>query len=224
MDLGKVESVVKPEALNIEDKVMFNLTYGLFVLTAKDEKDNGCIINTVTQIANVPNRISISVNKQNYTHDIILKTKEFNVSILSQEVPFSVFERFGFASGRDTDKLKGFNDIVRSQNGLIYLNKYANAFLSARVIGTVDVGSHTLFIADVLEGKVLNSIPSVTYDYYFKNIKPKPQNKKAEEGVWVCSICGYRYDEKVEGVKFSDLPEDWTCPLCKHPKSDFELE
>ena len=194
---------------------MFKLSYGLFVLTAKDGgKDNGCIINTVQQVTSTPNRISIAVNKQNYTHDMILKTGIFNVSVLTEETPFEVFKHFGFQSGRDVDKFASCTEDVRSENGLKYLPKYCNAVMSGKVIQTVDCGTHTLFIADVTFAQVLSDAPSVTYEYYFANIKPKPQ--KSEKKKYVCKICGYVY----EG---DELPADFVCPLCKHGAEDFEL-
>ena len=193
---------------------MFQLSYGLFVLSAKNgEKDNGCIVNTVQQITTTPNRISIAVNKDNFTHDMIKDTGSFNVSILSEEVTFDIFKHFGFQSGRDVDKLKNFSDYERSSNGIFYLNKYANAFLSASVAETVDLGTHTMFIADVTDGEVLSQVPSVTYAYYHKHIKPQPQETKKTG--WRCKICGYIYEGE-------ELPTDFICPICKHGASDFE--
>ena len=193
---------------------MFQLSYGLFVLSAKNgEKDNGCIVNTVQQITTTPNRISIAVNKDNFTHDMIKDTGSFNVSILSEEVTFDIFKHFGFQSGRDVDKLKNFSDYERSSNGIFYLNKYANAFLSASVAETVDLGTHTMFIADVTDGEVLSQVPSVTYAYYHKHIKPQPQETKKTG--WRCKICGYIYEGE-------ELPADFICPICKHCASDFE--
>lgn len=197
----------------IEPTAMFKLSYGLFVLTAKDgNKDNGCIINTVMQVTDSPKRISIAVNKANFTHDMILKTGDFNVSVLSEEAKFGIFERFGFSSGRDTDKFDNFNNISRSENGLIYLTESANALLSGRVIDTRDCGTHTEFFADVTEAKVLSDAPSMTYQYYFDNVKPKPQKKVKG---YVCKICGYVYEGET-------LPPDFICPLCKHGAEDFE--
>ncbi|WP_415981866.1 flavin reductase [Anaerostipes caccae] len=193
---------------------MFQLSYGLFVLSAKNgEKDNGCIVNTVQQITTTPNRISIAVNKDNFTHDMIKDTGSFNVSILSEEVTFDIFKHFGFQSGRDVDKLKNFSDYERSSNGIFYLNKYANAFLSASVAETVDLGTHTMFIADVTDGEVLSQVPSVTYAYYHKHIKPQPQETKKTG--WRCKICGYIYEGE-------ELPADFICPICKHGASDFD--
>ena len=193
---------------------MFQLSYGLFVLSAKNgEKDNGCIVNTVQQITTTPNRISIAVNKDNFTHDMIKDTGSFNVSILSEEVTFDIFKHFGFQSGRDVDKLKNFSDYERSSNGIFYLNKYANAFLSASVAETVDLGTHTMFIADVTDGEVLSQVPSVTYAYYHKYIKPQPQ--KTKKTGWRCKICGYIYEGE-------ELPAAVICPICKHGGSEFE--
>ena len=199
----------------MNDKVMRNLSYGLFVLTAREgEKDNGCIINTVTQVASEPNRISISVNKKNFTHDMILKTREFNISILSENAKFPTFQHFGFQSGRDVDKMQGIT-VSRSANGIVYLNSgETNAFISGKVIDAIDVGSHTLFIADVTDGEILSDVPSATYAYYFSSIKPKPEAAPKKKG-WICTICGYIYEGEV-------LPPDFICPICKHPASDFK--
>ncbi len=193
---------------------MFKLSYGLFVLTAKaDGKDNGCIINTVMQVTDTPMQISVTVNKANYTTMLIDETREFNVSILSEDAKFSVFERFGFQSGRKTDKFAGFDAVKRSKNGLLYLTEMTNAYLSAKVVKKLDLGTHIQFIAEVTAGEVLSDVPSVPYAYYFANIKPKVQPTKKKG--WVCKICGYVY----EG---DPLPEDFICPICKHQASDFE--
>ncbi len=198
----------------LDVNAMFKLSYGLFVLSTKEgDKDNGCIVNTVMQVTDTPMRISVTVNKSNYTTQMIEKTGILNVSILSESAKFSVFERFGFQSGRDTDKFAGFDGAKRSENGLLYLTEMTNAYLSAKVISTVDLGTHLMFIADVTDGQVLSDVPSATYAYYFANIKPKPQAAKKKG--WVCKICGYVY----EG---DPLPEDFVCPWCKHPASDFE--
>lgn len=206
---GDKEAMVEPNAL-------FKLSYGLFVLTAKDGgKDNGCIINTVTQLTDTPKRITIAVNKANYTHDMIQKTGVFNVSVLSEDVPFKIFQQFGFQSGRDADKFAGMATQTRSANGLRYLSEYTNAFISAKVISAEDYGTHTLFVADITEAKVLSAEPSVTYAYYFEHIKPKPQPTAEAKKGWVCKICGYVYEGE-------DLPADFICPLCKHGAEDFE--
>jgi rubredoxin len=135
-----------------------------------------------------------------------------------------VFENFGFSSGKDTNKFKDCESLVRSNNGIVYIPKYTNAYISAKVVANFDCGSHTLFICDVVEAKVLSSEPSVTYDYYFAHIKPKPPITDSGKKAWVCKICGYAHDDETESVKFSELPDDWVCPLCKHPKSDFEYK
>lgn len=206
------------ENRKVEPNAMFKLSYGLFVLTAqsKDGKDNGCIINTVMQVTDSPKRIAIAVNKANYTHDLILKSGIFNVSVLTEDAPFKVFQQFGFQSGRDVDKFAGCEgDPVRSENGLRYIPKYTNAFLSGKVIKAEDMGTHTLFTAEVTEAKVLSDGKSVTYAYYFENIKPKPQPTAEKKKGFVCKICGYVY----EG---DELPPDFVCPLCKHGAEDFE--
>ena len=200
----------------VDPAAMFKLSYGLFVLSAKDgDKDNGCIVNTAAQLTDTPKRLNIAVNKQNYTHDMILKTGEFNVSILTEDAPFKIFQHFGFQSGRDTDKFDGTFPAARSANGLAYLTEYANAFISAKVIDALDYGTHTLFIAEVTESAVLSPAPSVTYAYYFEHIKPKPQPVEENKKGFVCKICGYVY----EG---DELPADFICPLCKHGAEDFE--
>ena len=199
----------------IEPAALFNLSYGLFVLSAKNQqKDNGCIINTVTQVTDTPKRISIAVNKGNLTHDMVLASGQFNVSILAEDAPFQVFKDFGFCSGRTVDK---FQDapVARSANGLYYLTKYTNGFISARVLQSIDLGSHTVFIAEVTEAKVLRDVPSVTYAYYHAHIKPKPPVTGPKKKGFVCKICGYIYEGDT-------LPADFICPLCKHGADDFE--
>lgn len=199
-----------------DPKALFTLSYGLFVVTARDDKrDNGCITNTAIQVASAPNRIALSLNKANLTHDMILETGLLNVSVLTEDAPFRVYQHFGFQSGRTVDKFADCPEERRSANGLLYLPKYTNAFFSGKVANAVDCGSHTLFIADVAESAVLSDRPSVTYAYYFAHVKPKPQPKPAGKKRWVCKICGYVY----EG---DELPPDFICPICKHPASDFE--
>ena len=203
------------QTLVMEPAVMHRLSYGLFVLSARqDGRDNGCIVNTVIQVTESPRRISVAVNKNNLTHDMILATGDLNVSVLSTEADFDLFRQFGFASGRDTDKWAGEVE-CRTANGLRYLVRGTNAVLSARVTRTVSFETHTVFYADVTEGWVMEDTPSVTYQYYFDHIKPKPAAKPAEEKTkWVCQICGYEYEGE-------ELPEDFICPLCKHGASDF---
>ena len=219
-------SATKPAPAPLDSDFARRLTYGLFVVTTRDgEKDNGCIVNTVQQLTANPDRITVAVNKQNYTNELIKKTGVFNVSVLSEDAPFALFKRFGFASGRDTNK---FSDLPspRAQNGIVYLDSHANCVLCARVTDSYDYGTHTLFVAELTETRVLSAAPSASYAYYFAHIKPKLPAPKAltSDKVWVCRICGYVYDEAKEGVPFEQLPDDWTCPWCKHPKSDFELK
>lgn len=196
-----------------------NLSYGLFVLTAKDgAKQSGCIINTAMQVTASPKKITIAVNKDNFTTEMISKTGQFNISIIDESADFSLFERFGFSSGRTVDKFADFNDFSTAENGIYYINKGINTYISAKVLECVDVGTHLMFVAEVTEAEVLSDVPSATYSYYHKNIKPQPKVEKSEKSDkkrWVCKICGYIY----EG---DSLPEDYVCPLCKHPASDFE--
>lgn len=198
-------------------KAMYKLTYGLFVLTSgRDGKDSGCIINTAGQVTSEPNRISIAVNKANFTHDLVKDSGKFNLSILSEKASFDTFRHFGFQSGREVDKFAGYTDCERSQNGLYYVTAGTNAYISATVEQAIDLGSHTLFIAAVDDMEVLSDEPSASYAYYQSSIKPKPE-KPASGGktVWRCSVCGYIYEGE-------ELPADFICPLCKHPASDFE--
>ena len=199
----------------MDKNALFKLSYGLFVLTAKqDGKDNGCIINTVQQVTSDPMRISVTVNKANLTHDMVLSTGEFNVSVLTEDAVFWIFQHYGFQSGRDVDKFANLPE-SRTANGIRFVEGCTNAVLSGKVIQTVDCGTHTLFIADVTEAKVLDSAPSVTYQYYFDHIKPKPE--PAQQGKWVCKICGYVYEGDT-------LPPDFICPWCKHGVEDFEKQ
>ena len=213
--MPKHEAPVHTADAPVEQNAMFSLSYGLFVLTARDgAKDNGCIINTVTQLTDTPKRISIAVNKANLTHDMIQKTGMFNVSVLSNDAPFAIFQHYGFQSGRDVDKFAGVQGMARATNGVYYLPYCTNAFISARVTQTIEFETHTLFIADVTEARQLSDVPSMTYAYYFANVKPKPSKLKEQHG-WVCKICGYVYEGE-------ELPADFICPLCKHGAEDFE--
>ncbi|MGN0249853.1 MAG: flavin reductase [Oliverpabstia sp.] len=198
-------------------KAMYQLTYGLFVLTVRlGEKDNGCIINTAGQVTSTPNRISITVNKDNFTHDMIMESGRFNISILSEKANFEIFQHFGFQSGRTTDKFDGYQTCKRSDNGIYYITEGTNAYISASVEQTIDLGSHTMFIASVDDMEVLSSDPSATYSYYQDSIKPKPEKKAAGgKTAWRCTVCGYVYEGE-------ELPSDFICPICKHPASDFE--
>ena len=198
---------------------MHRLSYGLFVVTAKDgDKVNGCITNTAIQVASDPDRIAVAVNKANYTHDMILKTGAFNISVISEDADFTLFKHFGFQSGREVDKFAGYTDYKIADNGLPYITKGTNAYFSITVQQTVDLGSHTLFIGTIDTMEVLSAAPSATYTYYQENIKPKPEAVgKTSDGqtIWRCTICGYEYVGE-------ELPEDFICPICKHPASDFE--
>jgi len=199
---------------NQDIKALFKASYGLYLLSAKnDEQDNACIINTFLQItSNEPCICVISVNKQNFTNAIISETRQFNLSTLTVETPFEVLKRFGYQSGRNVDKFEGFTGFTRSANGLIYLTDDANAFLSFDVLEMMDFGSHTVFKAMLTECETLNNKESMTYDYYQRNVKPKPQ--AAEKQSYRCNICGYVYEEET-------LPPDFICPLCKHGATDF---
>lgn len=201
----------------MDKKAMYNLSYGLFVLTSAFEgKDSGCIINTGIQVTSDPNRISIAVNQSNFTKELVEKSGKFNLSILSEAASFETFRHFGFQSGRDVDKFAAYPDCKRSANGLFYVTAGTNAYISATVERTVDLGSHMLFIAAVDDMEVLSRDPSATYAYYQSNIKPKPVEKNSVgKTAWRCTVCGYIYEGE-------ELPLDFICPLCKHPASDFE--
>lgn len=203
----------------MNEKAMFKLSYGLFVLTAKDAgKDNGCIINTAMQAASAPNQLCVCVNKESYTHDMIVKTKKFNVSVISRDAEFELFKHFGFQSGRDVNKFSSFKECSRGKNNIFYITKGTNAYISVNVQKTEDLGSHTMFIGEITDMEILSDALSVTYEYYLENIKPKPQSvgvSKDGKTIWRCIICGYEYVG-------DELPEDFICPICKHPASDFE--
>ncbi len=203
----------------MDPKALHKLSYGLFVLTSHDgEQDNGCIINTAIQAASEPNQLSICVNKANATHDIICRSGQFNISVLSQRAQFDMIQHFGFQSGRTVDKFADFADAERSANGIFYVTKGTNAYFSVEVEKREDLGSHTMFVGRVTDMEVLNAEPSATYEYYFNFIKPKPQavgTTKDGQTIWRCTICGYEYVGE-------ELPADFICPICKHPASDFE--
>lgn len=197
----------------IQNEAFFKLSYGLFVVSSKkDNKDNGCILNTVMQITDNPKRIMIAINKENFTCNMLAESEIFNISVLSQKADMSLFENFGFKSGKDNDKFSDIDFKSRSENGIYYLTEYSNAYFSAKVIKVIDCGTHLAFLADITEARILNDEPSMTYQYYFDNVKPKPTPKKKG---FVCKICGYVYEGET-------LPPDFICPLCKHPASDFE--
>lgn len=198
---------------NIDSNALFKIGYGLYVVTSNDgTKDNGAILNTVVQVTSTPTQIAVTINKSNYSHDIIKQSGVMNINCLSTDAPFSVFENFGFKSGKDTDKFAGI-DFSRSENGLPVLSKYINAFMSLKVEQYIDLGTHGMFICTLTEAKVISDKDSMTYDYYHKNVKPKP-NTKTVRG-YMCKICGYVYEGDT-------LPEDFVCPLCKHGAEDFE--
>lgn len=200
-------------------KAMYKLSYGLFVLTSKDgDKDNGCIINTAIQAASSPNQLSICVNKANYTHDMIVKSKTFNISTISEAADFELFKHFGFQSGKDVNKFDGYQHFNRSQNGITYITAGTNSFISVKVDKIIDLGSHSMFIGEITDMELLSDDKSATYEYYLNNIKPKPEEVgKTDDGqtIWRCTICGYEYIGE-------QIPDDFICPICKHPASDFE--
>ena len=192
---------------------LFNIGYGLYVITSNDgKKENGLIVNTVTQVTNSPNRIAVCINKQNYSHHVIQQTGIMNVNCLSVDAPFSVFENFGFQSGRKSDKFANCTPL-HSDNGLVFLPKYINSFMSLKVEQYIDMDTHGMFICSITEARVLSDKETMTYTYYQNNVKPKPQTD-GKKG-WVCKICGYIYEGE-------ELPDDFICPLCKHGASDFE--
>ncbi len=197
----------------MDNRAFFKIGYGLYVLSVRENnRDNACIINTVCQVTMSPSRITLAVNKQNLTHDILRRTGIFNISILTQKAPFDIFKHFGYQSGNNVDKFMGRSD-PRAENGVIYLPDYTNAILEGKIITETDLGSHTLFLAEITDTKVLSDEPSVTYDFYQNNIKPAPTPVKTKG--WQCRICGYIYEGE-------ELPPDYICPICKHGASDFE--
>ncbi len=221
----------------MDTNALFHMEYGLYLLLAKGEQDNACIINTVMQVTANPLQICIAVNKSNYTHDIIAETKQFNVSVLTQSTPFSVFSAFGFISGRKKNKFENRTDIARAANGIYYLTEHSNACFTAEVIesstsagssqnenkllssscGMIDLSTHTLFIARLTDAVSLSEEPSVTYNYYQKHIKPKPETKLSQNDSpkgYICEVCGYVYEGE-------NLPDDYICPICKHGAEAF---
>ena len=197
----------------MDNTAFFKLSYGLFVVTAHEgDKDNGCITNTVVQQTTTPNRISVTINKNNYTHDMIKRTGVFNVSVLSEKAKFETFKHWGFQSGKDVDKTVGIT-YFRLENGVIYIVDGVNAVMCAKVEQEVDLGTHTMFIAEVTDAFSTEEDSSATYAFYHKNIKPAPQQAKKKG--WICTVCGYISEGEV-------LPDDFICPTCKHPASDFK--
>ena len=194
-------------------KALFSIGYGLYVVTSNDgKKDNGLIVNTVVQLTDNPHRVMVSINKENYSHHVIKQTGVMNVNCLNIEAPFKVFQQFGFQSGRNVDKFKG-EEVLRSDNGLVFLPRYINAFFSLKVEDYKDMGTHGMFICSVTEARVINNVDTMTYTYYQNNVKPKPETQ-GKKG-FVCKICGYI-------LEADELPDDFICPLCKHGAADFE--
>lgn len=195
---------------------MFSIQYGVFVITAHaDNRDNGCISNTLQQVTATPNRVALSLNKSNLTTEMIIKSGCFTASVIDKSADFDLFSRFGFQSGRTVDKFKDFTDVKRVENGTLAVTRSTNAFISAKVEQTVDLGSHYMFIAEVTQAESLSDTPSATYEYYQNAIKPKPEKRADGKTVWRCKVCGYEYVGE-------ELPSDFICPVCKHPASDFE--
>lgn len=201
----------------MNSKALYNIEYGLYLLSSSyNQKDNGCIINTVMQITSNPLTLSIFVNKQNYTNEIIKKSKKFNISILTEDVKFDLFKIFGYQTGKNIDKFEMFGKLEnfeRSKNGFYFLKNFSNSFLECLVLEEKDIFTHTMFIAKIDNAEILNKNKSLTYDFYQTNIKPLPE--KTDKKGYRCKICGYIYD----GDK---LPDDYICPICKHGKVDFE--
>ncbi len=201
----------------MDTKVIQKLTYGLFVLTARNgDFDNGCIINTAFQVASSPDCIAISVNKANYTNEMLHQTDDFTLSFLAENAEFALFQRFGFRSGRDGSKFDSFSACTRVSNGTLAVTQGTNAYLCCRIEKRIELNSHTLFIAEITDGALLSDLPSASYGYYHSHIKPRPA-ETAETGktVWRCAVCGYEYEGE-------ELPDDFVCPICKHGKDDFE--
>lgn len=201
----------------MDKSALYKVGYGLYVLTASDNnKDNGCIINTFMQITSTDViTCIISLNKSNHTHDMIVNTKKFNVSILDDEVKFDIFKRFGLQSGKDVNKFDGIDFAKRSENGIMYIDKNTNAYISCEVSDMIDADTHTIIMAKVTDASVLSDSESLTYAGYHKNVKPQPKQTKKEVKGWRCRICGYIYEGE-------ELPDDFICPVCKHGASDFE--
>lgn len=208
--LFDILNLIKEKGENMN--AMYNVSYGLYIVTSKTDKINGCVANTLVQHTTTPNQVTITLNKANHTTAMIRETKKFNVSMLDTSTKFDIIKRFGFSSGKDTNKFDGFNDFKLADNGIPYITLGTNAYITCEVSAEIDMGTHIMFIATVVSEEVLSNNASLTYAEYHKNVKPKTEAKK---GVWVCKICGYIH----EG---DELPEDFICPICKHGAVDFE--
>lgn len=194
-------------------KALYHITYGLYLLSVRSYgQDNACIVNTAAQVGSEPLTIAVSVSKANKTHQMIMESGRFNISVLTVDAPFSLFKRFGMQSGRDVDKFRGFEEVVRAENGIYRLTRYLNAFLSLKLVRTVDLGSHTMFISALEDAQVLSDEACCTYGYYQRNIKEMPE--KVKKTSWVCSVCGHVYEGE-------ELPQGYRCPLCKHGPESF---
>lgn len=193
---------------------LFNIPYGLYILTAKTDKYNGCVINTLQQVTSNPQRISITVNKDNYTTKMIEQTGEFTISVLDMTTSFDIIKHFGFSSGKDVDKFQNFKNFDIAKNGIPFITKHTNSYFCAKVVDKLDVGTHIIFVADLKVSAILSVNKSLTYDYYQSNIKPQ---SNFENNTYVCSVCGYVH-------KSDNLPKDFVCPVCKHGAEVFELQ
>ncbi len=215
---GVTSGTSEPNAIGTpanDPKAIYKIPYGLFLLTtACDGRDNGCIINTVIQVTETPKQFAFAVSKSNYTAELIEKSRMVNVSVLAENAPFDIFRRFGFQSGRDTDKFAGYEIAARSENGLYYLAEFTSAVLSGKIVSEIDCGTHMLYIAELTWSAVLSDAAPVTYEYYRSHIKPKPGADEHKKG-YVCTVCGFIY----EG---DELPPDYICPICKHGADVFE--
>lgn len=199
--------------MNMDLKALHNISYGLYVVTSNDgAKDNGLIVNTAIQVTSTPARIAVTINKQNYSHEVIRRTGILNVNCLDETAPFSLFQNFGFRSGRDADKFQGIRE-RRSENGLRLLPGHINAWMSLKVDSYVDLGTHGMFLCDLTGAEAVSREETMTYSYYHQNVKPKPEEKKKKG--YVCKVCGWVYEGEA-------LPEDLVCPICKHGAEDFE--
>jgi len=198
----------------MDTKALFNIGYGLYILSANEQgKDNACIVNTVMQVTSTPCQIAVCVNKNNYTCEMISHTKKFNVSVLTEKTTFDVFKNFGYQCGRNIEKFANFPYTKRSNNGVLFITKDTNSYFSAYVQKEIDLGSHIMFIAELVDAEVLSNLPTVTYNYYQSNIKPNFNN--TDKKGWRCKICGFIYENE-------NLPQDYICPICKHGAVDFE--